>query len=270
MRRFLFLARLETHCHGGAALAIVLVAGLVARPLHGQNPAASPRATLLAADRAASSAVLKHGLAAGLREVMGDSVVFLYEGAPILSGLKQVAQVLDAQPALTRLKVQWLPVIAAVSSDGNFGVTSGPTVIGTIGQPADSSLRYGHYISVWRRNGETWKIVALIENGLANPDSVVMGEAARSVPTAPPIAGAGRPFADADIAFARLAADSGAPAAFGTWAAPDATTPPGGGPVTVGAAAIRARMQATGAGSSVWAWHPVHAGSSQSGDLGYT
>lgn len=259
-------SRLALRCLaiGLVALGFPLAAGA-------QNPANAARASLIAADRAASADVLRRGLAAGLGSVLADSAVFLYEGAPILAGRDRVSQHLSVQLALTRLRMQWLPIIVAVSSDGAFGVTSGPTLLAATGQPADSVLHFGHYISVWRRTADgTWKIVALVENGLADPDSLVMTEAARTQPRAPDIGGGGRPFADADLAFARLAADSGAPAAFGTWAAPDATTPPGPGMITVGAPAIRARMQANGAGTSVWSWHPVYAGASQAGDLGFT
>lgn len=247
--------------------------GLSGYPLVGnaQNAAPTPRAALFAADRAASAKVLRHGLTEGLADALADSVVFLYEGAPILTGRTRVAEHLRAQPSLSRIRLQWLPIIISVSSDGTYGVTAGPTMLAEIGQPADSALQFGHYISVWRRetNG-VWKIVALVENGLADPDSLVLTDAARSQPPAPAIVAGGQPFAAADIAFARLAADSGAPIAFGAYAAPDATTPPGTGLITVGAPAIRARMQANGAGSSVWAWHPVYAGAAPSGDLGFT
>ncbi len=249
-----------------------LLAGLTVAlpaPGFGQSAASSPRASLIAADRAVSAAVLQQGLAAGLGSVLADGAVLLYEGAPVTAGTEAIQRLLLAQPVLRGLKLQWLPIVIALSSDGLMGMTSGPTVIARRGQSIDSVLQYGHYISVWRRRAADapWRIAALLENGLADPDSVVLGFPTGSDQLS--VMG-GRPFADADIAFAKLAADSGAPIAFGTFAALDATTPPGTGMVTVGAPAIRARMQAIGAGNSVWKWHPVHAGSSASGDLGFT
>jgi ketosteroid isomerase-like protein len=222
---------------------------------------------LIAADRAASAAVLRNGLAEGLEDLLSDSVAFLYEGAPVIVGGETAHEFLHAQSSLDRLRIQWLPIVVAVSNDGSFGMTSGPLVIARVGQSADSAFKFGHYISVWRRTGSgPWKVAAFLENGLADPDSIVLSPALKSQR---PMPVAGGPFSAADIAFAKLAADSGAPIAFGTFAAMDATTPPGTG-MTVGAPAIQARMQAIGAGNSVWDWHPVYTGAAAGGDLGFT
>jgi ketosteroid isomerase-like protein len=266
MHRFARMVRLVTRICRVFVLPTLL---LTSTALQAQNPAPpSPRALLIAADREASAAVLRNGLAEGLEDLFADSVALLYEGAPVIIGSETAHEFLHAQPALSQLRIQWLSIVVAVSNDGTLGMTSGPLVIGRVGQPADSVLKYGHYISVWRRSGlGQWKMAAFLANGLADPDSVVLSGALTSQ-RAMPVAGG--PFSAADIAFAKLAADSGAPIAFGTYAAMDATTPPGTGMVTVGAPAIQARMQAIGAGNSVWAWHPVYAGAAASGDLGFT
>jgi hypothetical protein len=70
----------------------------------------------------------------------------------------------------------------------------------------------------------------------------------------------------ADLAFAALAADSGAALAFERWAAPKAVLP--GSLLAIGPEAIAAAI-GSGAPAS-WRWHPVLAWSSPSGDFGLT
>lgn len=251
-----------------------LAAGLIAiaaLPLPASAQTPSPRASLIQADQAASQAVLHNGLIDGLNGVLDDSAVFLYEGAPLTNGKERVIRLLTAQRSMIPLRIQWFPVIVAISQDGRFGVTSGATVLGVSGQPADSTLRFGHYIAAWRKaeNG-AWRMVALLENGLADPDSLVLPEPWRTDTGPVAISASGRPFAQADLDFARLAADSGAPLAFYRWAAPDMTTPPGTGIMTVGPAAMRARMEGGPLAKAAWEWHPVWSAAAESGDLAVT
>jgi hypothetical protein len=77
---------------------------------------------------------------------------------------------------------------------------------------------------------------------------------------------AGQAFADADRAFAKLAADSGAAVAFERWAAHDAFIFGGDGLMVRGARAIGNAVS----GPAAWRWAPVAAGGSRSGDLGWT
>jgi len=78
--------------------------------------------------------------------------------------------------------------------------------------------------------------------------------------------GSGGPFVAADLAFARLAADSGAALAFERWAAPEAVTFGDRGLLTRGPKAIGRAVDFP----AVWRWHPVAAGSAGTGDLGWT
>jgi hypothetical protein len=70
----------------------------------------------------------------------------------------------------------------------------------------------------------------------------------------------------ADLAFARLAGDSGAAIAFVRWAAADAIIFGGSGLITRGPEAIGREV----AGPAHWRWYPVAAGAAGSGDLGWT
>ena len=84
----------------------------------------------------------------------------------------------------------------------------------------------------------------------------------------PPLKAAGStaPFVAADLGFARLAGDSGAAIAFERWAAPDAHMFAGGGMLVQGPRAIARVMSAP----ATWTWHPVAAGASVDGSMGWT
>ena len=233
----------------------------------GQGP--SPRAALIAADQELSQATFRSGVPRAYGDAFADSVVLLLEGAPIIAGRERALQHLNAQPGLKTLRLQRIPLIVAVSEDGNYGATSGATILSRAGRSADSLALTGHYISVWRRDeAGPWKMVAVLENGLADADSIILAPLLRDRGSPPPLTGAARAMADADIAFAKLAADSGAPVAFGSYAAPDATFPPA--PMTITAAAIQARLEAGPSARSVWVWQPVYASAARSGDLGFS
>lgn len=249
-------------------LAGIVVGLTINLPIQAQTP--SPRATLIQADQALASHTLHQGLAAALDPILDDSAVILLAGAQPTSGKTRITRLLQAQPRFQAVRMQWFPVIVAVSQDGLFGVTTGMTVLEARNQLGDSAASFGHYITVWRRVGEAWKVLALLENGVANPDSIVIPADQRSNSGSLAISDGAKPYAQADLDFARLAADSGAPLAFGAWAAPDVTTPPGTGIMAIGPAQIRARI-AAGPGARVpWEWHPVWGAAADSGDLAAT
>jgi ketosteroid isomerase-like protein len=107
--------------------------------------------------------------------------------------------------------------------------------------------------------------------GLSDQKVVIPPSLAQSaLPTTNPSSGNGAAFAQADVAFAKMAAASGAPAAFGAFAAPDAMTLPGTGEIVIGPAAINARMLESPAAKAKWEWHPVYSEGSSAGDLGFT
>lgn len=238
--------------------------------LSAQAPSAA-RTSLSEADKAAASAVFQRGLQNGLRDIFAEDAVLVFEGAPLLSGRGRIIQVFASQPGLARLRVQQMPVLVAVSENGNYGAATGASIITRIGEAPDSGATFGHYIAVWRRSDEAapWRIVALLENGLM-ADAGYQRPAGFKPGPIPPIAGAARVLADADLAFAKMARDSGVHAAFGNYAADDATFPPGESVMSVGAGAIRARMATPARIQSQWRWHPVYAGASTDGDFGYT
>ena len=143
-------------------------------------------------------------------------------------------------------------------------MTWGVAVAGASGTAPRPEI--GIYIAAWRRDGTRWTMSALVFAGLRRlPRPAVSKELPASREAVQP-RGRSAPFIAADLAFARLAADSGAAVAFERWAAPDAVTFGDRGLLTRGPKAIGRAVDFP----AVWRWHPVAAGASESGDLGWT
>ena len=257
------------------ALAFLLIAPALPAQTASPTATATPKATrasLLQADHALSAAARTRGVAGAFGEVLAPSSLFLYEGAPIVAGRDNILALLGAQPVLAAMRVQWLPLVAAISTDGTLGATYGVTAISPLPAGGDSAIRFGKYISTWRWSQTgAWQLVGHVEMGLTDAALVIPpGLAKVTLPAGNPLLGTGAPFARADIDFAKMAAANGAPAAFGAFAAPDAATLPGSGEIVIGPPAIRARMLESSVATAKWDWRPVYSEASGGGDLGFT
>lgn len=225
------------------------------------------RESLRAADVAFSSASATKGFVATMAEAISPDVAILIDGAPIVHGASPVRELLLAQPSLRDVRVSWQPIRALVSADGTLGVTIGFTSI--LGPSVDQH-RFGRYVSVWRAGtSNSWQLVAHVQTGLpvSQSDIVLPSSAFDGVKGRPTPQGE---FAQADLAFAQMAKDRSASAAFESFSAPDGITFAGTGELNVGPANIRARMHANGADRSRWQWWPRLVIASPSADLGAT
>ena len=257
-----------------ATVALLALATFSGKSVTGQvatAPApAALREALLNRDRATSEAVRRDGLARGLASAFDSAALLLLEGAPLVAERAGAIRLLEQRAELAALRVQWLPLAVLVSLDGTLGVTYGMTTIADAPASDTTRLRFGKYISVWRRRDGAWYLAAHLQTGLLPRDAPVTGAAPSSAPaTAQLTIGPGARFAAADRAFARMAVDSGAPPAFAAFAAPTAVTFAATGDLLIGPGAIRARMTENHAHTS-WSWAPLFAGSSANGELGYT
>lgn len=254
----------------GATISRIAIAAFVcASVATAQTSAKAARESLLKADRALSSDVTQKGITAAFEDAAAPDALFLYDGAPIIAGHDNVVAFLAAQPELKVNRIQWLPLVVTVSSDGLVGATWGAV---SIRRSQSDSARFGKYISTWRRppNGG-WKLAAFVEMGLSDQKVEIPDSVPKSfVSSKNPSSGTGAPFAKADLEFSKMAGAKGAPSAFGAFAAPNATTLPGTGEIVIGPAAIRARMLESPVAKAKWEWHPVYSESSASGDLGFT
>jgi hypothetical protein len=239
----------------GVSLAIVLL------PL--RLVAQGARAELLAADRAASDLSSDAGFVAALGKSLDRAGVLLWPGAPVVFGADEARRMMVAISARDTMRLTWQPLGIELARDSTLGVTWGVAVITPRVTPGAPHI--GRYTAAWRRGGGRWTISALLFTGV----KPVTTSPAPDIPLSRSPARATGPaghFVAADLAFARLAGDSGAVVAFRTWAAPEAIVSGGSGLLTRGPDAIASGV----AGPAEWRWHPVAAGSSRTGDLGWT
>lgn len=239
-------------------------AGLLVLGASAAAAQASAPDSLTAAERRTIEASGRDGFAAALLGALASDGTLLWAGAPVVSGTDEVRRLLAAQSLLDSLRITWQPLYQEMAADGSMGITWGVAAVARDGAPA----HIGRYIAAWRPEGGAWKLAAFV--GLAiYPAAATILPANLGPLRLPPAAasGPGAAFVSADLAFARLAADSGAAGAFERFAASDAVTF-GAGLLTRGPAAIRKSLE--GGPPSRWAWHPVAAGASAGGDLGFT
>src|SRR5437667_2836655 len=228
----------------------------------GEREPAAARASLAAAEQDAASAMTGMGLGETLPGILADDGVVLIANAPILRGRENVVRVLSALPG-RKASQTWQPLRILVSRDGLFGTTFG---ISAIEVGSGRAVTLARYITVWRCNAQnSWQAVAHADIRPTPPNVRVPADIPLTLGDSSPRDA----FARADLDFARLAADSGAPAAFARFSAPDAITFAGTGEINIGPSGIRARMSEGRAGT-IWKWHPVFTYVAATGDLGAT
>lgn len=215
---------------------------------------------LVAAERAFSRASAEQGLkAAFLDNLAADAVVF---GPGPIPGRAHYGARPDAGPRLT-----WEPSYAEVSRSGDFGYTSGPY---RRAEP-DGKVRFGHYVSVWQKQGKRWLVV--VDGGIGHPPPLQVSEPL-SHPPAP--ASGPAPAIDFTAELRRLmAADE---ALIAAWTGPGSQALlahatddlryliPDNLPLA-GRGAVQARLAV---GRELMTFAQTGAGLASSGDLGYT
>jgi hypothetical protein len=233
------------------------------------------RSLLLRADRAAADSSWSAGFRSAITSASND-VVLLWPGAPVVKGQTDIAKLLlvvQGVGNLTRaargqgrpdsIRVTWQPMGAALSADSSLGCTWG-VVVGA--DAPGASPRIGRYIGAWRREAAGWQLEAFMLTAAPGDDNVPVVTDLPLEHPALSASGATAPFVAGDLAFARLAGDSGAGIAFERWAAPDAHAFFGGGLLVEGPQAIGRAVT----GSETWSWYPVFAGASVDGSMGWT
>jgi hypothetical protein len=229
----------------------------------GRLAAQDHRATLLAAELATAELSRDSGLAVAMSHAMQPDGILLWPGAPVVVGDSAVRRLLGTLPNPDSFGLTWQPLAVELARDSSLGITWGVAV--ATGRVISSAPRIGRYLSVRRRQGDRWRVAAGLFLGFPAPATALPHGLRLSQAAVAPTGAAGR-FIQADLAFARLAGDSGAAVAFHRWAAPEAVIFGGGGLLTRGPDAIGQAV----AGPARWRWHPVAAGASQSGDMGWT
>lgn len=227
-----------------------------------QTPAAA-RASLAAAEQDASAAMSGMGFGETLPGIMDVDGALLVASAPVVRGRDNVLRVLTQSP-YRKAAQRWQPLRILVSRDGLLGATFGVALIETgLGEPS----KLGRYITVWRCDSRnSWQVLAHADIRSAPPSLRLPPEVPMTFADSVTPHDA---FARADLDFARMAGDSGAPAAFAHFAAPDAVTFVASGEINIGPSNIRARMM-EGRPGAQWRWRPVLSFAAASADLGAT
>jgi hypothetical protein len=220
------------------------------------------RTAILNAEQATAELSRDSGFAGAILGSMHRDGILLWPGAPVVAGASDLKRFLTALQA-DSLQFTWQPLGVGLARDSSLATTWGVAVASASRKAPSPEI--GSYIAAWRRDGTRWTIAAIVFDGLRRlPKPVLSGEIPAS--RKPIEARGGGPFVAADLAFARLAADSGAAVAFERWAAPDAVTFGDRGLLTRGPKAIGRAVDFP----AVWRWHPVAAGAAGTGDLGWT
>lgn len=110
---------------------------------------------LVGAEETFAREVAELGVADGFARHLADDAVLL-RPAP-----QAAAQALAA-PATSSLT--WEPSFAEIAASGDLGYTTGPFQ----SRNADTGeVQHGHYVSVWRKHGERWRVV--VDGGSSHP-----------------------------------------------------------------------------------------------------
>jgi ketosteroid isomerase-like protein len=141
-----------------AAIAAVAVVILSTQAL------ASPKEDVIAADKAFSQMSAAQGSNAAFLATMADDIRLFGTGnePPILGkadAIKRFATSGNGDPKLNVLS--WVPDNAEVSKDGTLGYSDGHWLFEGAPDPAGKRLHLtGHYVTVWRHEAGTWKVIA--------------------------------------------------------------------------------------------------------------
>ncbi len=179
----------------------------------------------------------------------------------------------EARPA-AQGRLTWYPIYADVSRGCNFGYTTGPWQFFL--DSAVNPAAFGHYVTVWTRQGDgPWRVA--IDCGISDARaggvgrevrSPAFGKRSASLPKLPaPDASTGNSgsLMAAERAFVRRLASEPGEAARATFASDVRYLRSGSGPAVGIAAALKATAQQTAG-----AQEPERAVAAPAGDFGYT
>jgi hypothetical protein len=158
----------------------------------------------------AESAFAAHSVREDMRRAF--LAAFADEGVFVQGGWVRARETLTPLPA-PPIVLEWRPVYVEAARSGDLGLSTGPW---KRTPRAGGESDYGQYVSVWRREGEAWKV--LVDIGIAHSGPRLWDAPLRTV------VGAGSAGANVDAAedaFEARAKRDGSLAAYGAFAAAD-------------------------------------------------
>ena len=216
--------------------------------------------SLIEAERSFAHTSVEHGLRAAFLQFLDEGSI-VFRPRPV-DGRKTYAA--EPEPKIT---LNWGPIFADVSAAGDLGYTTGPWTISE-DKAGAKPLRYGHYMSVWRRKpGKPWRVA--IDLGVTHEKP---GQLTRQVASPPPSpskpASSGREaLLSADRAFSGASKSRGFDKAFFDFAAPGVRVYRGPYLPFTSPAEVRTAIEAI---PDAITWSPTGGEVAMSGDLGYT
>ncbi|HEX8366741.1 MAG TPA: DUF4440 domain-containing protein [Allosphingosinicella sp.] len=219
--------------------ALIALFSLLAAPVAAGTPQEALN-TLLAADRAFASIASERSLGAALAGMLDEQVMMPLPNATFARGRADALNAFAASGGF-QSRGGWTPVRGGISADGSHGFTWGYTEA----RAPDGSVRPGKYLSYWVRRAGSWRVAAY--RRVPRPEGEV---STRMLPPAlparligaRPLRGAAQSLAAAERAFSADAQRIGLGPAFAHWGSADAMNLGREPAVTIGAAAIAARM----------------------------
>lgn len=215
---------------------------------------------LVGAEKAFGRDVAELGVRKGFTAAIAPDAVLL-RPAPV-----PAAEAIAATPET--LALTWEPTFAELAASGDLGWTTGPYEAHRDGDIA--TIGHGHYVSVWRKHGEQWRLV--VDGGsphpppLDLPDRFTYAAPRVSADSADPAAELKSLRAVEDALIAGLTTSGRGAQALVEVAAPDLRFhPPGSFPV-IGPGAVQTALLAR---ADTLTFTPQGAGVSRAGDLGY-
>lgn len=231
--------------------AVLLAAGACAHA-----PAVDHPARLAAAETAFAAHSVREDMRAAFIAAFADDGVF----AP--GGHWQVARDWLRERPPPPIVLDWQPRYVEVSASGDLGLSTGPWKITSKTDPAVAPA-YGQFVSIWRREGDAWKVAA--DLGISHPQPALWRDRlhAGTVPAAS--ASMGGSVDGAEAQFARVMRERGARAAYEEFGAADLRLYRN----AIAPEASRAAALASTAMADAWAWTVQRSETSHAGDLGY-
>jgi ketosteroid isomerase-like protein len=215
--------------------------------------------SLIEAERSFARASVEHGLRAAFLQFLDEGSI-VFRPRPV-DGRKTYTA--EPEPKIT---LNWGPIFADVSAAGDLGYTTGPWTISE-DKAGAKPLRYGHYMSVWRRkSSKPWRVAIDLGINHDKPGQLT-DQVLTPSPSSKPASGGRAALLAADWAFSNASKSRGFAKAFFDFAAPGVrvyrrphlpyTTP----------AEVRTAIEAI---ADPITWSPAGGEAAASGDLGYT
>ena len=238
----------------------------------------SARSALFAADASHSAQIERLGPVEGVVRAMRGNALYLAAGIDIVQGKQDIRATLSAaEPNPSQTSLRRTLAGGDVSTDGRFGFTFG-WIEKTTASGGSPLTTYGTYVSTWaREDDDPFRVTAYYTRVSLTPHIptrdgfplLLGGSGAGGVPHPGSLEKQKRSLLQTDVEFAAYSVAHGFSPAFPAYAA-DLVMPFGRNFFFLLGKQEVTDFYAGGTPDEVLDWTPLFAGSSESGDLGFT